>query len=273
MFHISCIHNVITIEPDTIVRDRAVERILKQAHTVFVYIHILEHILQHRSQHIPCIEEFVNTGRIQPLDYVLFAFRLFTENGLSQGFIHRQRQNVLVSLRTILHLFAKEWILLEKFGFAQRVGCNVIQSQRQFLIDVVAIIVFLLQVVQLLGRHHFLHQLYCRIILTRILFALRPYHYLVQGMVHHFQRNIQILSLRSNWNSFGCISYGRKGQFFPFHHFIHLESAVNIRDTAYTFTFVENIHKRNGFTSVFILYNSLNLGKRLKCPYQKQKAK
>ena len=195
LLHINRIHDVILIKGDTIVRNRTIKRVLEQAYTVFVHIHILENILQDRGHDISRIEQFVHTGRIDSLNNALLAFRMLAIHMLGNRFIHRHRKNMLVYFRTILHLVTEEREFLENLRFTERVGRNVIDRKSQFLIRVVAIVILLLQVIQFLMGYHFLHQLHCRIVLTGILSLFGFYHHFVKRMVQLFHEYGQILCL------------------------------------------------------------------------------
>ena len=166
LFHVSGIHDIIAVEADTVVRNRTIERILQQTDTVLVHIHILENILQYRSEHVTRIEKLVHPRRVDTFDDMLLALRILAVDNLRQCLVHRKREDVLVNLRTIFHLLTEERILLKEFGFAKRVGRNVIQSQRQLLIYIIIIVVLLLEVVQFLTGHHFFHQFHGRVVLA-----------------------------------------------------------------------------------------------------------
>jgi len=59
-------------------------------------------------------------------------------------------------------------------------GRNIIHGTRQFLVLGVLQEVMILQIGALLGRNDTLHQFHCRVVLTTILVAFRPYHHFVQ---------------------------------------------------------------------------------------------
>ena len=166
LLHIQRIHDVISVKGDAVVRDRAVKRILEQAHAVFIHIHILKDILQHRRQNVTRIEQLVHTGGIDAPDNAFLAFRMLAVHILSNRFVHRHRKDMLVYFLAIFHLILEEREFLENFRFAEGIGRNVIDRKGKFLISVVTIVVLLLQVVQCLMGHHFLHQLHRRIVLA-----------------------------------------------------------------------------------------------------------
>ena len=56
------IHYIELIKTNTGVRNRAIERILQKAETIFINIYILKNILQNRSQHITCTKQFIDSG-------------------------------------------------------------------------------------------------------------------------------------------------------------------------------------------------------------------
>ena len=113
LLHIQGIHDVVFIEGNAIVRNRAIERILEQTDTVFVHIHILENILQDRSHDITRIEQLVHTGRIDSLHNAFLTFRTLAIDMLGHRFIHRYRKNMLVYLLAIFHLILEEREFLE----------------------------------------------------------------------------------------------------------------------------------------------------------------
>ena len=200
---------------------------------------------------------------------MLLTLRIFAIDNLSQRLVHRQRKDVLVDFRTILHLLAEERILLEELGFTQGVGRDVIQGQRQFLIYIIVIMILLLQVVQFLAGHHLLHQLHRRIVLSRIALTLWLDHHFIQQIVRrgHFYR--QLLGVLVNRHSLGVISHRRKGQCLPFRKLIHLKTAIDIRDGSYPFTFIKDIGIRNGLAGLCILQNAIDLSKELVESHQK----
>ena len=126
LIHHHRIHNVILIEIDTRIRNRTIERVLKETEAVLININILEHIFQYSRQHIARIKQFIDSRRVNTFYNRLFIVGIFPVQFLRHRFVHRNRQNILTRHAALLHLVTEERILLKQVRFTQRVGCNII---------------------------------------------------------------------------------------------------------------------------------------------------
>ena len=111
------------------------------------------------------------------------------------GLVYRYRKNLLACNIARLHLIAEERILLEYPRFLQRIGSNVIGSQRNLLIFVIVIIIIQIEVGTFFRSHHLTHQLYRRIILTRVFLFLWLNNNLLQHLVGRLHAYVQFAGL------------------------------------------------------------------------------
>ena len=194
---------------------------------------------------------------------MLFTLRMLTINHLSQRLVHRQRQDILIDFRTILYLFTEKRILLEKLGFTQRVSRDIVQSQRQFLIYMIVIMLLLFQVIQFFAGHHLLHQFNSRIVLTGIFLTFRFHYHFVQSIFRRIKFYDQFICPIVNGDFLGIISHRGESQFLPFRELVYLETTIHIGDSTHSFTFIKHICIHNGFARLGILQNAIDLCQNL----------
>ena len=82
LVHHQRVHQVVFIERDGIVADRAYESLLEQPDVIIINVDVGKNILQNSPQHVSCGEKLFDTIGVLSFDNGLFAFGIFPENGL-----------------------------------------------------------------------------------------------------------------------------------------------------------------------------------------------
>ena len=206
------VFDVIAIERDGATTDRRGEGILQHTDLIVVDVHIGKDILQHRGEDITRLHKIVDTRRVHTLDNDLLVVRLLAVNLLRDGLIDRYRQNELVVVRTSLHLVDQPLLLLI-FRTIQDGWSNLIDSEGQFLIFVILIVVVVVEISLLLGSNHLLHHLDSRVILTTITPTLSLHgDFLQQGIIGFELDVVGTLDTMIHHHSRGDIADSAEGE-------------------------------------------------------------
>ena len=148
---------------------------LKEVNMIIIKIDILKEVLHNCIQSFTRLYKFWNTlSRLSQHDIFLITWTL-TIKMLRKRFIYRDWKNKFVIIRTSLHLVKKPRSLLKHRAF-KFIRCKVINSHCHLLILIILIVIMVLQMGLLLRSNNTPHQLYCWIILTRILMTSLSLH-------------------------------------------------------------------------------------------------
>ena len=195
--------------------------------------------------------------------------RVLTIYFFRNGLVYRYRKNLLSRNVARLHLIAEERILLEYPRFLQRVGSDVIGSQRNLLILVIMIIIIQIEVGTLFRCHHLTHQLYRRIILTRVFLFLWLNDDLLQHLVGRPHAYVQFAGLGRHREHLSIITHHRESQSGPSRSIFNGILTVDISNGTYTLTVVIHIKIRNRLARISINYHTMDLSRHTSC-HQKQ---
>ena len=101
-------------------------------------------------------------------------------------------------------------MLLEE-SLLQLLRLQVVQREGYLVVLVILVVVVHAQVGLLFGRHHALHQLYGRVVLTAVVTGAHLDHHLADGLVVGLQLNIQLaLGLRADGHDARLVAHGRE---------------------------------------------------------------
>ena len=245
LVHHERVHEVELVEADGSASDGADEAALQQADVVIVDVDVGKDVGEDRAQHIACIEEFFDAAGVHTLDNGLFAFGILTVDGLGGGLLNGDGQDHLVGFGRYLHLILEEGEFLVD-AFLHFLRRDVVDGHLHLLVLLVLVIVVLLQLQGFLVLDDFLHELYGRVVLARVLLFLGLDNNLGEHHVGRSQLHVEYFCAGGEFHFFGDVTYGGECQLIPAFTSLYLVFSLCIGDASHAFSFIlyGDVHQR-----------------------------
>ena len=154
-------------------------------------------------------------------------------------------QDHLVGFGRYLHLILEEGEFLVD-AFLHFLRRDVVDGHLHLLVLLVLVIVVLLQLQGFLVLDDFLHELYGRVVLARVLLFLGLDNNLGEHHIGRSQLHVEYFLCRGRISLFGDVTYGGECQLIPAFTSLYLVFSLCIGDASHAFSFIlyGDVHQR-----------------------------
>ena len=183
----SGVFDEVAVEGDGAVGGHGTEELcLKKTDVVLVDVYFREHVLEHRSQNVARVDDFVHARGALALDDGLGFTQRFAINLLRHGFVYRNGENELA------RFFGSLDVVFEKRHFLdapllEKLWSDVAQRKSELVVLLIAVEIAVAQVAGFFCRDDFFHQDHGGIVFARIFRAFGAHHGGAHGKIGGFE--------------------------------------------------------------------------------------